>query len=426
VKRNVAIVGLQWGDEGKGKIVDILSEGYDCVARYQGGHNAGHTVSIGNRRHVLHLIPSGVFHPRVKCVIGGGVVLDPLALIEETDAIRGAMSVSVEGRLFISNRCHLILPYHRSIEAATEKHLGERRIGTTSRGIGPAYEDKMARRGLRVCDLIDAATLPDKIRAQVDEKNRVLKAFNYPETIDPEPMCDSYTRFGQHIKPFVTDTTYLLNDMIRNGNSILFEGAQGTLLDVDHGTFPFVTSSSAAAGGVASGLGISPKHVHTVTGISKAYTTRVGTGPFPTEALNAAGDELRSRGNEYGSTTGRPRRCGWFDGPAARYAAMVNALDSIVITKIDVLDVFDEIPFCVGYKYKGSELKEFPADIAVLEQVEPIYKNLRGWKQSLAGKKEWSDFPVVAQDYLKFLSDYLQVPVTMVSTGPGRDETIQR
>ena len=425
MKRNLAIVGVQWGDEGKGKIVDILSEGYDCVARYQGGHNAGHTVSFGNRRHVLHLIPSGVFHPGVKCVIGGGVVLDPLALIEETDAIREAMSVSVEGRLFVSNRCHLILPYHRSIEAAIEKYLGERRIGTTSRGIGPAYEDKMARRGLRVCDLIDSATLPDKIRAQVAEKNRILAAFNYPQTIDPEPICDSYLRFGQHIKPWVADTTYLLNQMIRDGESILFEGAQGTLLDVDHGTFPFVTSSSAAAGGAASGLGISPKHVQSITGVSKAYTTRVGSGPFPTESVDAPGDQLRSRGNEYGSTTGRPRRCGWFDGPAARYAVMVNALDSIVITKIDVLDVFEEIPFCVDYKYKGSLLKEFPADIAVLERVEPVYKNLRGWGESLAGKKEWSDFPTAAQDYLKFLSDYLEIPISMISTGPARDETVR-
>lgn len=415
---------MQWGDEGKGKIVDILSEGYDCVARYQGGHNAGHTVSVGNRRHVLHLIPSGIFQPNVKCVIGGGVVLDPLALIEESQAIRDAMSISVEGRLFVSNRCHLILPYHRVLEAAIEKQLGERRIGTTSRGIGPAYEDKMGRRGLRVCDLMSPETLPDKIRAQVTEKNRTLEALKYPQTIDPEPICDSYARYGEKIKSFVADTSVMLNEMIRSGKSILFEGAQGTLLDVDHGTFPFVTSSSAAAGGVATGLGVSPKQVHSVLGISKAYTTRVGGGPFPTESLDASGEQLRNRGNEYGSTTGRPRRCGWFDGPAARYATMINALDSIVITKIDVLDTFDEIPFCVEYKYKGSVLKEFPADTAILAAVEPVYKNIRGWKKSLAGTKEWADLPPVAQDYLKFLSDYLGIPIRMVSTGPGRDETI--
>src|SRR5262245_42823085 len=338
---NLAVVGMQWGDEGKGKIVDILSEEFDCVTRYQGGHNAGHTVSFGNRRHVLHLIPSGIFHPKVTCVIGGGVVLDPLALIEECQAIERALSINVEGRLFISNRCHLILPYHRVLEAAIEKHLGERRIGTTSRGIGPAYEDKMARRGLRVCDLLDASTLGDKIRAQVAEKNRTIEAFKYPQTIDSEPICESYSRFGEKIRPFVTDTCLMLNNMVRDGNSILFEGAQGTLLDVDHGTFPFVTSSNASAGGVATGLGISPKYVHLVTGVTKAYTTRVGSGPFPTESLDAAGELIRTRGNEYGSTTGRPRRCGWFDGPAARYATLVNALDSVVVTKIDVLDAFD-------------------------------------------------------------------------------------
>ena len=424
MKKNLAVVGVQWGDEGKGKMVDILSQGYDCVARYQGGHNAGHTVNIGDRHHVLHLIPSGIFHRDVKCVIGGGVVLDPLALIEESEAIERSMSIPLEGRLFVSNRCHLILPYHRALESAIENQLGERRIGTTSRGIGPAYEDKMGRRGLRVCDLINPETLPDKIRALVLEKNRTLEALKHPPTIDPEPICDSYAQYGQKIKSFVVDTAVLLNEIIRSGKSILFEGAQGTLLDVDHGTFPYVTSSSAAAGGAATGLGVSPKHVHQVIGISKAYTTRVGSGPFPTESLDAGGDELRTRGNEYGSTTGRPRRCGWFDGPAARYATMINALDSIAITKIDVLDTFDEIPVCVEYKYKGSVLKEFPADAAILAKVEPVYKIVRGWKKSSAGRTEWRELPAVAQDYLRFLSDYLRTPISIVSTGPGRNETI--
>lgn len=424
MQRNLAIVGVQWGDEGKGKIVDILSERFHCVARYQGGHNAGHTVNIGNRRHVLHLIPSGIFQPKVQCVIGGGVVLDPLALIEESQAIETMMSISVEGRLFISNRCHVILPYHRVLEAAIEKHLGERRIGTTSRGIGPAYEDKAGRRGIRVCDLISPETLPDKIRAQVAEKNRTLEALKYPQTIDPEPICDSYSEYGRKIKSFVVDTSHFLNDLIRAGKKILFEGAQGTLLDIDHGTFPYVTSSSAAAGGAAVGLGISPKHVHSVIGVSKAYTTRVGSGPFPTESVDSNGDQIRDRGNEYGSTTGRPRRCGWFDGPAARYATMINALDSVVITKIDVLDTFAEIPFCVDYKYKGSLVKEFPADSAILAAVEPVYKNLRGWQTSVKGVRDWSGLPAAAKDYLKFLGDYLGVPVSMVSTGPARDETI--
>jgi len=360
----------------------------------------------------------------VNSVVRGCVVLGPVALTDESRAMERSMSIPLEGRLFVSNRCHLILPYHRALEAAIENQLGERRIGTTSRGIGPAYEDKMGRRGLRVCDLINPETLPDKIRALVVEKNRTLEALKHPPAIDPEPICDSYAQYGQKIKSFVVDTAVLLNEIIRSGKSILFEGAQGTLLDVDHGTFPYVTSSSAAAGGAATGLGVSPKHVHQVIGISQAYTTRVGSGPFPTESLDAAGDELRTRGNEYGSTTGRPRRCGWFDGPAARYATMINALDSIAITKIDVLDTFDEIPVCVEYKYKGSVLKEFPADAAVLAKVEPVYKIVRGWKQSIAGRTEWRELPAVAQDCLRFLSDYLRTPISIVSTGPGRNETI--
>ena len=423
MKQTLVVVGVQWGDEGKGKIVDILSESYDCIARYQGGHNAGHTVNIGNRRHVLHLIPSGIFHPAAKCVIGSGVVLDPLALIEESEAL-DKIGVSVVGRLFVSNRCHLILPYHRVLEAAVELQRGERKIGTTSRGIGPTYEDKMGRRGLRACDLLDPATLGDKIRTQVVEKNRVLEALKYPQTIDPEPICESYARYGERIGHLLVDTSAYLNDLIRSGKKVLFEGAQGTLLDIDHGTFPYVTSSSAAAGGAASGLGVSPKLIQSVLGITKAYTTRVGGGPFPTEATDKSGDEIRSRGNEFGSTTGRPRRCGWFDGPAARYANQVNAMDSIAVTKVDVLDSFAEIPFCTDYKYKGSILKHYPADAEVLAQVEPVYKNLRGWQASTAGIRDWNQLPAAAQDYLKFLSDYTGVPLSMVSTGADRDETI--
>jgi adenylosuccinate synthase len=423
MKKNLAVVGLQWGDEGKGKIVDILSERFDCVARYQGGHNAGHTVVVGSHRHVLHLVPSGIFHPNATCVIGGGVVLDPLALIEETEAIE-KIGTKVGGRLFVSNRCHLILPYHRVLEAAIELQLGERKIGTTSRGIGPAYEDKMARRGLRMCDLMDTETLRDRIRVRVDEKNRILSALKYPQSIDPEPICDSYTRFAEVIRPWVIDTSVYLNNAIREGKSVLFEGAQATLLDVDHGTYPYVTSSSAAAGGAATGLGVAPKHVQSVVGITKAYTTRVGSGPFPTECLDAAGDELRKRGVEFGSTTGRPRRCGWFDGPAARYSTMINSLDAIVVTKLDVLDTFGEIPICVDYKYKGSVLKEFPADTELLGKIEPVYKTLKGWRTSIAATREWSKLPAAAQDYLKFLSDYMGAPLSMVSTGSDRDETI--
>ena len=421
---NLAIVGLQWGDEGKGKIVDILSGEFDCVARYQGGHNAGHTVTFGKNRHVLHLVPSGIFHGGVLCVVGGGVVLDPVAFFEETDAIAAA-GIEVAGRLFVSNRCHLILPYHRAIEAATEQLLGDRKLGTTSRGIGPAYEDKAGRRGLRVCDLISPETLPQKIGFQVEQKNRVLQALGSSEKLDPKPICETYVRLGERLRPFVVDSAALINRLIRDGKSILFEGAQATLLDIDHGTYPFVTSSSASAGGAATGLGISPRHVQNIIGITKAYTTRVGTGPFPTEAVGSQEEDLRKRGNEFGATTGRPRRCGWFDGPGVRYSTMINGLSSVVVTKIDVLDPLAEIPFCVDYKYKGSILREYPADIDVLAKVEPVYKAMKGWQTSIAGTRDFEKLPATAQDYLKFLSDYLEVPISMVSTGPEREETIR-
>ena len=424
MKKNVAVVGLQWGDEGKGKIVDILAEEFDCVARYQGGHNAGHTVNVGGRRHVLHLVPSGIFHDGVVCVVGGGVVLDPLAFLEELEGLQ-AVGITAEGRLFVSNRCHLILPYHRAIEAAMEQQLGERKIGTTSRGIGPAYEDKIGRRGLRVCDLLDPSLFASKVRAQVELKTRALESLGSTETLDAESILNAYLVYAEKIRPFVVDSAAFINTLLREGKSVLFEGAQATLLDIDHGTYPFVTSSSASVGGVAAGLGISPKHVHGVIGIMKAYTTRVGTGPFPTEAADPCGERIRKLGSEFGATTGRPRRCGWFDGPAGRYAAMINAPDLAVITKLDVLDDFDEIPFCTDYKYKGSVLREFPAEVEVLEKVEPVYRTLPGWQSPIVGIREWKQLPAKAQDYLKFLSDYLGVEIGMVSTGPGRHETIR-
>jgi len=423
MKKNVAIVGLQWGDEGKGKIVDILAEGYDCVARYQGGHNAGHTVTFGGRRHVLHLVPSGIFHDGVACVIGGGVVLDPVAFIEELEGLEAA-GVNASGRLFISNRCHLILPYHRAVEAAMEQQLGERKIGTTSRGIGPAYEDKVGRRGLRVCDLLDPDLFVSKLRSQVEFKLRTLESLRSTETLNADAIAATYLKLAERIRPFVVDSAAFLNTLLRSGKSVLFEGAQATLLDVDHGTYPFVTSSSASVGGVAAGLGVSPKHVHSIIGIMKAYTTRVGTGPFPTEAADSHGENIQKRGAEFGATTGRPRRCGWLDGPGARYAVMINSPDTVVITKLDVLDDFSEIPVCTDYKYKGSVLRDFPAEVEVLEKVEPVYKTMPGWQTSIAGVREWKQLPSKAQDYLKFLSDYLGVDIGMVSTGPGRNETI--
>jgi len=424
MKKNVAVVGLQWGDEGKGKIVDILAEGFDCVARFQGGHNAGHTVTFGGRKYVLHVVPSGIFHHGVVCIVGGGVVLDPEAFLVEVDSLTKA-GIPIEGRLFVSNRCHLILPYHRMIEAAIEERLGDRKIGTTARGIGPTYEDKYGRRGLRVCDLLDTETFATKLDAQVELKHRALEAFGSSQRIDTASIRAAYAGFAEKLRPLVVDSASLVNRLLREGKSILFEGAQATLLDIDHGTFPFVTSSSASAGGVAPGLGVSPKHVNAVIGITKAYTTRVGTGPFPTEAHGSCGETIRKLGSEFGATTGRPRRCGWFDGPAGRYSAMINAPDLAVVTKIDVLDTFGEIPFCTEYKYKGSVLNEFPAEADLLAKVEPVYRNLPGWQTSTAGVREWKQLPARTQDYLKFLSDYLEVPIGMVSTGPGRDETIQ-
>ena len=423
MNRNAAVVGLQWGDEGKGKIVDILASRFDCVARYQGGHNAGHTVNINGKPHVLHLIPSGIFHKEVTCIVGSGVVLDPRTFIKEVEGLEVA-GVHVDGRLFVSNRAHLIFPYHRTMEAAIENYLGEGKIGTTLRGIGPAYEDKTGRRGIRVADLLNSSCLQEKIRAQVEFKNGQLASLRHADRVNPDDFCKEYLGLAEKLRPFVRDTSVLINQLIRSGKSILFEGAQATLLDIDHGTFPFVTSSSASAGGVAAGLGISPKYVHHVVGITKAYTTRVGTGPFPTEASTSDGEFIRSRGGEFGATTGRERRCGWFDGPAGRYSTMINGLDLLVVTKIDVLDSFSEIPFCTDYKYKGSILREFPAEIEVLEKVEPAYKMLPGWSASTEGTRDWNKLPSKAQDYLKFLSDYLAVPIGMVSTGPGRDETI--
>ena len=348
----------------------------------------------------------------------------PQALIEECDGLAKG-GINIDGRLFVSNRCHLILPYHRVVEAALELQMGEKKIGTTSRGIGPAYEDKMARRGLRVCDLINTDTLSDRIREQVKQKNRILEALQYSEEIDPEPICSAYAEYAQRLRPLFTDTAALLNGMLTHGKRILFEGAQATLLDVDHGTFPYVTSSNSTACGIPSGLGIAPKHVHAVLGIMKAYSTRVGSGPFPTETIPAIGERLRSGGDEYGSTTGRPRRCGWFDGAAARYSVMINDMESIAITKIDVLDSFDEIPVCVGYTYKGNAIDAFPADANILANVEPVYKSLPGWKTSVAGTRQWSDLPEKARDYIRFLSDFMERPITLVSTGPEREETLE-
>ncbi len=421
--KNLVIVGAQWGDEGKGKIVDLLAEKFDIVARYQGGHNAGHTVRLGERKFILQLVPSGILRPGKLAVIGNGVVLDPAALLQELESLEKA-GVPVTGRLFISNRAHIIFPYHRMMEKAAENAPGKVRIGTTSRGIGPTYEDKMGRRGIRVAELLD----PDSFRCLVElcvaEKNLLARALDSPDSVDAREITQQYSLYAERLRPLVADTSALLEREMGRGRSVLFEGAQGTMLDIDHGTYPFVTSSSATAGGASIGLGVPPTRIGRVVGVSKAYTTRVGGGPFPTESRGPEGDKLRERGSEFGAVTGRPRRCGWFDAPVLRYSRMLNGLDSLVITKLDVLDHLEEIPVCVGYRYRGSDLVEMPALAQVLEQVEPVYRTLPGWRSPTFGLTSYDQLPQRARDYLKFLSDSAEVEVSIVSTGPEREQTM--
>jgi adenylosuccinate synthase len=423
VMKNLIVVGTQWGDEGKGKIVDLLAEKFDVVARYQGGHNAGHTVRLGERKFILQLIPCGILRPDKLAVIGNGVVLDPAALTREIDALEAA-GIQVTGRLFLSSRAHVILPYHRMMEKASENTPGKTRIGTTSRGIGPTYEDKMGRRGIRLADLLE----PEAFRCQVElcaaEKNLLARALDLPESVDPAEIIEQYSAYAERLRPLVADTAALLAREMNRGRSVLFEGAQGTMLDVDHGTYPFVTSSSATAGGVCIGLGVPPTRIGRVLGVSKAYATRVGGGPFPTEAAGPEGDKIRERGSEFGAVTGRPRRCGWFDLPVLRYSRMINGLDSLVITKLDVLDHLAEIPVCVGYRYRGSGLIEMPPLASVLEMLEPVYKTLPGWQSPTYGMTEHGQLPQRARDYLKFLADSAEVEVAVVSTGPERGQTM--
>ncbi|MEW5975038.1 MAG: adenylosuccinate synthase [Acidobacteriota bacterium] len=420
---NVIVIGAQWGDEGKGKIVDILTEKFDVVTRYQGGHNAGHTVIVKKKKFVLHLIPSGILHGAKVCVIGQGVVLDPRALLDEIESLEEA-GVQVSGNLYVSNRAHLILPYHRAVEKAAEEARGDKKIGTTSRGIGPAYEDKTGRRGVRVIDLFDPEELRNTIFSVAAEKNHIMRALYDSPPLDAAKIYDEYLAFAPRLRPFVADTSQLMNGWIRSGKSILFEGAQGTLLDIDHGTYPYVTSSSASAGGACIGAGVAPSLINGTIGIAKAYTTRVGGGPFPTEIPGALGEQIRKTGDEYGASTGRPRRCGWFDGPATRYSALINNLQGIALTKLDVLDEIAEIQVCVGYRYKGSELKEFPAEVKVLEAVEPIYRTVKGWTCRTSGLQDYAALPAPAKDYVKLLSDIIQTEISLISTGPDREETI--
>ncbi len=424
---SAVILGAQWGDEGKGKIVDVLSEKFSVVARYAGGHNAGHTVIIHGRKFVLQLIPCGVLRPGCRGVIGNGVVLDPAAFLNEVKKLRET-GLTIEGgaggQLFVSNRAQVILPYHRMIELAAENAPGRTKIGTTSRGIGPAYEDKMHRNGLRVVDLLNHSLLRTHIQNACHEKNTIAHALFGTEPLDPRQMYEDYARLSEQIAPFVTDTAVLLNQAITDGEKVMFEGAQGALLDIDHGTYPFVTSSSATSGGAVTGTGVGPTRIGTVIGVTKAYVTRVGEGPFPTEIHDDSADLLRARGQEYGAVTGRPRRCGWLDLPLLRYSNMINGTQWLVVTKMDVLDECAEIPVCVGYKIDGKETDVIPADIRGFESIRPIYKVLKGWHESTEGITEFDKLPQLAQDYLHFIEQESGARIGMVSTGPDRAQTI--
>jgi len=419
----VVIVGAQWGDEGKGKIVDVLSESFDCVARYAGGHNAGHTVIIKGQKFVLQLIPCGVLREGRKSVIGNGVVLDPFAFMKEVNSLKG-MGVKLDGHLFVSNRAQVILPYHRMIELAAENAPGRVKIGTTSRGIGPAYEDKMKRSGLRVVDLLNKELLKTHIENACREKNLIAHALFNSEPLDADKMFREYADVAEQVRPFVTDTAALLNKALNSGESIMFEGAQGTMLDIDHGTYPFVTSSSATSGGAVIGTGVAPTAIDTVVGVTKAYCTRVGGGPFPTELHGELGDAIRKRGNEFGAVTGRPRRCGWVDLPLLRYSAMINGISWWVVTKLDVLDELAEIPICVAYKINGKKTTTIPADSGSYDKIECVYETMPGWKTSTEGITKFEKLPKKAQEYLKFLEKESGAKIGMVSTGADRDQTM--
>lgn len=422
--KSAVVVGAQWGDEGKGKIVDVLSERFSVVARYAGGHNAGHTVIIDGKKFILQLVPCGVLRPGCRGVIGNGVVLDPMAFLKETGRLR-EMGIDVDSRLFVSNRAQVILPYHRMIELAAETAPGRQKIGTTRRGIGPAYEDKVARNGLRVVDLLNAGLLKTHIENACREKNAIAHALFGTEPLDPAQMYDEYAEAAEKVRPFVTDTAQLLNQALSEGHSLMFEGAQGTMLDIDHGTYPFVTSSPTTAGGASIGTGVGPTRIGTVIAVTKAYVTRVGEGPFPTEILDASGEALRARGQEYGAVTGRPRRCGWLDLPLLRYSNQINGADWLVVTKLDVLDELDEIPICTGYEVDGKACDTMPADVSGIESIRPVYTKLPGWKKPTAGAGRFEELPSQAQEYLRFMEKESGAKIGIVSTGPDRDQTFE-
>jgi adenylosuccinate synthase len=421
---SVVVIGCQWGDEGKGKIVDLLSAEADIVARFQGGNNAGHTLVVDGKQTVLHLIPSGALHPKTVCVIGGGVVLDTAALVQEIEQLDEAGYPLGEGRLLVSQDCHLILPYHKAIDQARERRRGKGKIGTTGRGIGPTYEDKAARVGLRVADLLDEAHFRERLRVVLEEKNSYLRNILDESVLDFDTVAAELARAAVLIRPRVADTARYLHEALTSGKRVLFEGAQGAMLDVDHGTYPYVTSSNTGIGAVCSGTGVAAKLVRKVIGITKAYTTRVGSGPFPTELLNEIGDRLRNEGGEFGATTGRPRRCGWFDAIVLRKAIRVSGVDALALTKLDVLTGLDPLLVCTGYRRGTDVIDDVPALAEELEHVKPIYEEHAGWTQDVSGCKRLADLPTQARKYIARLEELAGVPIEIVSVGPDRAATI--
>ncbi|MEN8193237.1 MAG: adenylosuccinate synthase [Bacteroidota bacterium] len=416
------LVGSQWGDEGKGKIVDILSDRYDIVARYQGGANAGHTIVIGDQEFILHLIPSGILREGRECVIGNGVVIDPNALLDEIKFLEDH-GIDIKGRLFISQNAHLIMPYHKILDSIRES--GDNKIGTTGRGIGPCYIDKYDRKGIRIVDLLNRKVLEEKIRKNIEEKNNLIKKVYDGEELDVDSIVEEYLAFDETIDQYIKDVPSYLNSAIEDGKSILMEGAQGALLDVDHGTYPYVTSSHPTSGGGCTGVGIPPTKVTSVFGIVKAYTTRVGFGPFPTEMLGEEGEQLRQWGHEFGATTGRPRRCGWYDAFLVSYSRMINGISKVAITKLDVLSHLDEIKVCVGYELNGKKLNSFPTSVEVLDNVTPVYETLPGWKTDITEIRSYDELPSETKSYLSFISQHSGFEVGIISVGPKRSQTIE-
>lgn len=421
---NLLVVGAQWGDEGKGKVIDLITPAFDIIARYQGGHNAGHTVIVNGEKIILHLIPSGILHPGKLCVIGNGVVVHPKALLGEISELT-EYGIQIGDNVAVSKDAHLIMPYHSLLEKASEERRGAKKIGTTLRGIGPCYEDKAARRGIRVGDLLMPSLLREKIQDNIEEKNIYFESQGIPR-LDPEKVFTEYSRYALPMEKYIKDVSLLLDKRMKKGQSLLFEGAQGTLLDIDHGTYPYVTSSSSTAGGVCTGLGVAPDKIHSVLGVTKAYTTRVGEGPFPTEIFDDTGKFLLQKGNEFGATTGRPRRCGWFDAVAVSYACRINGIQKVALTKPDVLDGLPEIKICVGYRYKQDLLRNFPTESWMLKDVIPEFKKVKGWQRPLNEVAAFSGLPAEFKNYVKTIEDLIEARVVLVSTGMERKNTIFR